>query len=48
MYDYTTEQQLIFDEILSPTSPIVAIKAVAGANLNYLSLYLGKLEYNFS
>jgi superfamily I DNA/RNA helicase len=32
MYDYTTEQQLIFDEILSPTSPIVAIKAVAGAS----------------
>ncbi len=27
---FTDEQQLIFDELISPTSPIVTIKATAG------------------
>ena len=28
---FTDEQQLIFDELISPTSPIVTIKATAGS-----------------
>lgn len=28
---FTDEQQLIFDELISPTSPIVTIRATAGS-----------------
>lgn len=29
-FTYTEEQQLIFDQIIDPTNPILAIKATAG------------------